>query len=469
LFNKLKLSMVPEWAREQKEFWEAIRRRNLWFIKLRYGFVAVLFIFILISVAIFGIDFSTSQLIAILAITTSIFIYNVILHRIRKHVKLEADRFNPIYLSVIQMLLDLIVLLLLVYFTGGIESPLYILFVFHMLIGSLILPGAVVYTIATIFVVLFIIMISLEHTGVLFHYHVNGLLDFHLYDKINYVAAILSTFTFMIFGSIYLSNGIARQLYRREKELIESIKKINVAEKEKQKYIMGIVHELKTPFVAVASYIDLILQKFLGPIDETVEEKLVRAKNRTDEGIQMINDVLNVSKLNLYDKFDEDEVDVKELISGVLNRRKAYAESHLIKMKLIDERKTTEKINGDKFLLDIVISNLVGNSIKYGVDGGSVEITLKDDKNKVVIEVCDDGVGIPEEGISKIFKDFYRAENVKKISTEGSGLGLSVVKKIIDRHEGLIRVKSPSRMAKRDQPGSCFTITLPFRRKEKSD
>jgi signal transduction histidine kinase len=363
------------------------------------------------------------------------------------------------------MLLDLIVLLLLVYFTGGIESPLYILFVFHMLIGSLILPGAVVYTIATIFVVLFIVMISLEHTGALMHFHVNGLLDFHLYDKINFVAAYLSTFTFMIFGSIYLSNGIARQLYRREKELIESIKKINAAEKEKQKYIMGIVHELKTPFVAVASYIDLILQKFLGPIDETVEEKLIRAKNRTDEGIQMINDVLNVSKLNLYDKFDEEEVDVKELINGVLHRRNAYAESHLIRMKLIDQRKNPEKIYGDKFLLDIAISNLIGNSIKYGVDGGSVEVTLKDDKNKLIIEVCDDGVGIPEEEISKIFKDFYRAENVKKISTEGSGLGLSVVKKIIDRHEGLIRVKSPSGMAKRDQPGSCFTITLPFRRK----
>jgi len=463
------LSMVPDWAREQKEFWEAIRRRNLWFIKLRYGFVAVLFLFILISVTVFKIDFSTTQLIAVLVLTTSIFIYNVILHRIRKHVKLDADRFNPIYLSVIQMLLDLIVLLLLVYFTGGIESPLYILFVFHMLIGSLILPGAVVYTIASIFVILFIIMISLEHTGVLLHYHVNGLLNFHLYDKINFVAAFLSTFTFMIFVSIYLSNGIARQLYRREKELIESIKKINVAEKEKQKYIMGIVHELKTPFVAVASYIDLILQKFLGPIDEAVEEKLIRSKNRTDEGIQMINDVLNVSKLNLYDKFDEDEVDFKEIISGVLNKRKGYADSNLIKMKLIDERKNTQKIYGDKFLLDIAISNLIGNSIKYGVDGGSVEITLTDDKKNLIIEVCDDGVGIPEEELSKIFKDFYRAKNVKKISTEGSGLGLSVVKKIIDRHDGLIRVKSPSRMAKRDQPGSCFTITLPFRRKEKPE
>jgi len=469
LLNKLMVSLVPEWAREQKEFWEAVRKRNLWFIKLRYSAVVMMCIFLFLSIFLFRIKFTETQHIAVFAITALILMYNIILHWLRKYIKLEANSFNPLYLSLMQMILDLSSVLLLVYFTGGIESPLYMLFVFHMIIGSLILPGAIVYTIAIVFVFLFVIMISLEHTGVLVHHHVNGLLDFHLYDQTYFIAAFLSTFAFMIFGSIYLSNGIARQLYKREKDLVESIKKINVAEKEKQKYIMGIVHELKTPIVAVASYIDLILQKFLGPIDETVEEKLVRAKNRTDEGIQMINDVLNVSKLNLYDKFDEEEVDIKTLISGVLNRRKAYAESHLIKLSFKDERKKSEKIKGDKFLLDIAISNLVGNAIKYGVDGGIVEITLKKEGNNLVLEVCDDGVGIPEEEKPKIFKDFYRAVNVKKISTEGSGLGLSVVRKIIDRHDGLIRVKSPSRLVKSGQPGSCFTIELPFQREKRDE
>jgi signal transduction histidine kinase len=467
LLKNLMISLVPEWALEQPEFWDAIRRRNLWFIKLRYIVVVMLCVFLFLSFFLFKLKFTETQLTAGFAITASILIYNVILHRLRRYIKLEAHRFNPLYLSLLQMVLDLSSLLLLVYFTGGIESPLCLLFVFHMIIGSLILPGVIVYTIAIVFVLLLVIMILLEYSGVLLHHPVNGLLAFHLYDQIYFIAAFLSTFTLMIFGSIYLSNGIARQLYKREKDLVESIKKINVAEREKQKYIMGIVHELKTPIVAVASYIDIILQKFLGPIDETVEEKLRRAKNRTDEGIQMINDVLNVSKLNLYDKFDEEEVDIKSIITGVLRRRRAYADSHLIKLNFKDERTKHEKIKGDKFLLDIVISNLVGNSIKYGVDSGNVEVTLKNEGENVIIEVCDDGVGIPEEEISKIFDDFYRAENVKKISTEGSGLGLSVVKKIVDRHEGSIKVKSPSRLAKYKQPGSCFTVTLPFHRKEK--
>lgn len=459
------INLVPEWAREQKEFWEAVRKRNLWFIRLRYGFVATLVLFILISILILKIDLSPSQLIAIPAIAIVSLIYNIILHWLRKHVKLEVDKFNPLYLSLIQMLLDLLFLLLLVYFTGGIESPIYMLLIFHMIIGSLILPGALVYTLAVIFVALFITMIILEHLGVLPHHHISGLFNVDLYTNINFVIGYLSTFTFMIFVSIYLSNRIAHQLYKREKDLVESIKKNIIAEKEKQKYIMGIVHEIKTPIVAVASYIDIILQKILGPIDDTIEEKLIRAKNRTDEGIQMINDVLNVSKLTLYDQYDEEEIDIYEIVSGVIKKRKPSADAHLINLKLSDVREKKEKIKGDKFLLDIAVSNLIGNSIKYGTDGGTVDVTINSNIDSTIIQICDDGVGIPENELPKIFNEFYRAKNVKKIVLEGSGLGLSVVKRILERHGGTIKAESPSRMAKQDHPGTCFTITIPFKRK----
>ena len=460
------MSMVPEWARDQKEFWEAIRRRNLWFIKLRYGIVVLLIAFLFFTTFIFKINYSETQLIAGIIIIASILIYNVTLHRLRKFVKFDPEKFNPIYLSLFQMILDLIALLLLVYFTGGIESPLYMQFVFLVIIGSLILPGTLVYAMAAIFIISFTVLTALEYYHIISHHSINGLLSSPLYNYPHYVGAFLFTFAFMTFVSVYLANGMARQLYKREKDLVDSVKKINAAEKEKQKYIMGIVHEIKTPIVAVASYIDIILQKFLGPIDETVEEKLVRAKNRTDEGIQMINDVLNVSKLTLYDQFDEDEVDIYEVVSGVLKRRKASAEAHLIKLKLKDIRETKEKFRGDKFLLDIAFSNLIGNSIKYGADGGYVEVTINSDSKNLSIEVCDDGVGIPENELPKIFNDFYRAVNVKKITIEGSGLGLSVVKKVVERHGGIIKAKSPSRMAKKDHPGTCFTIELPYNRKE---
>lgn len=465
MFGNLMMRLVPQWALEHKEFWDAIRIRNLWFIRLRYGVVILLLAFIILSFSIFKIELTDVQLTLVLIITISIFVYNLILHYLRRFVRFDIESFNPLSLSLLQMVLDLLSLLLLVYYTGGIESPLYMLFVFHMIIGSLILPGAVVYTIATVFVLIFGTLISLEYTGIIAHHHVKGLLDFHLYDNIYYVTAYLTTFSFMIYISVYLANGIARQLYKREKDLVDSIKKINAAEKEKQHYIMGIVHEIKTPIAAVTSYLDLILQKFLGPVDEKVEEKLLRAKTRADEGIQMINDVFNVSKLNLYDQFNEEEIDLKELICGVIKRRKPFADSRLVEVKFIDERENKAQITGDKYLLDIAISNLIGNSVKYNVDGGRVEVKLIDKNKSVLIEVCDDGIGIPEKDLTKIFNDFYRASNAKKTSSEGSGLGLSVVKKIIERHDGAIIVKSPSRMAKKDQPGASFIIEFLLQRK----
>jgi signal transduction histidine kinase len=461
--------MVPDWAREQKEFWEAIRRRNLWFIKMRYGIVVLLAAFLFVTNFLFKINYSETQLAAGIIIIASILFYNIVLHHLRKYVKFDVNRFNPLYLSIFQIILDLIALLMLVHYTGGIESPLYMNFVFLVIIGSLILPGTLVYAMAALFILAFAILTALEHYQIIPHYSIDGLLTSPLYNNTYYVTAFLFTFAFISFVSVYLANGMARQLYKREKDLVDSMKKLNAAEKEKQNYIMGIVHEIKTPIVAVASYIDIILQKVLGPIDETIEEKLVRSKHRTDEAVQMINDVLNVSKLTLYDQYDEEEVDIYEIVSGVIKRRKASADAHLITLKLFDIRNKKEKVRGDKFLLDIAFSNLIGNSIKYGVDGGNIEVTINSDSKNHIIEVCDDGVGIPADELPKIFKEFYRARNVKKIISEGSGLGLSVVRRIVERHGGTIRAQSPSRMANRDHPGTCFAIELPFERKEKDE
>ena len=455
-------NLVPEWAGEYKEFWASIRKRNLWLIELRYGVVVMLVSCLIISKYVFEVAYSDTQFIAIVVITVCIFVYNTILHKVRKFLKCNPHGFNPLYFSLIQMILDLVALLLLVYFTGSIESPLYMLFVFHTIIGSLILPSIVVYVVAGSFVVLFTAMLTLEHFNIIPHHQVIGLMQIPLFDNFHFVVVFLITFTFMIFVSVYLTSKIVGELYDLERDLYDSIGKINAAEKEKQKYIMGVVHEIKSPLAAVASYLDIVLQKFLGPIDETVESKLQRAKYRTDEGIQLINDVLNISKLTLYDKFDEDEVDIEEIISSVLKRLDPVATSHLITLTFKDIREKKNKIIGDKFLLDIALSNLLSNAIKYGTDGGKVEVILNlKNKNQIII-VRDNGIGIPAEELPKIFNDFYRASNVRKNSTEGSGLGLSVVKKVIERHGGQIKVKSPSKMGGMKNPGTCFTITMPL-------
>ncbi len=147
--------LVPEWASHYEEFWLTIRKRNLWFIKLRYGAVLMLLISIFIPQYILSVVLTDDQQKALLLITVSILLYNSYFYFIRHFLKHDSKSFNPFHLSIIQMIFDLFALMLVVYYTGSVESPIVIFFVIHMIVGSLILPGFVIYIFAVVVVMAF--------------------------------------------------------------------------------------------------------------------------------------------------------------------------------------------------------------------------------------------------------------------------------------------------------------------------
>ncbi len=458
-------NLVPVWAKHYEDFWLTIRRRNLWFIKLRYAAVVMLLFCIIFSKYFLDIILSDEQQTALIIITFSIFLYNLLFHFIRQFLKHDADKFNPLHLSVLQMISDLFALMLVVYFTGSVESPLLLFFVIHMIVGSLILPGFVIYTFAVSVVLAFWGITVGEYYSIIQHYHIIGFIPFSLHQQFNYVLAINLSFAFLVFMIVLIANRMANQLYIREQQLLESIDKINAAEKEKQKYISGIVHEIKSPLAAVHSYLDLVLQKFLGPLDEVVEEKLIRARRRSAEAIELINSVLKISKLRVEDSFIKEEVDIASILARAIKSAKVNAEAQGVKLFLTSNRKEKHKVEGDPLLIQIALSNIISNAIKYNNMEGIVEITVDEDKDSLIIKVCDNGVGIPKEEIDKIFNDFFRASNIKHSGIEGSGLGLSIVKQIVERHGGTINIQSPSHLSTNIYPGTCVKITLPFFKK----
>lgn len=93
---------------------------------------------------------------------------------------------------------------------------------------------------------------------------------------------------------------------------------------------------------------------------------------------------------------------------------------------------------------------------------GVVEIDVDEDKNNLIVKVCNSGIGIPKDEFDKIFHDFYRATNINYGEVEGAGLGLSIVKQIVEKHGGTINVQSPSHLATSKYPGTCVTIFLPL-------
>ncbi len=456
------ISLVPSWADRYVEYWETIRKRNLWLIKLRYGAVAMLVGFLFSSTIILNLSFSKTQYTALVLINICILLYNLLLHKLGKSVKTVPGHFNPLHFSLLQMILDLTALVLIVYYTGSIETPLFMLFVFHMIIGSLILPGSVIYTVAGIVVLVFNLLIFSEYFSLMPHQSITGLLPSPLYLNIKFIIAYDVVFSFVIMGSVFLANKIANQLYKIEQQLLESLDKLNAAEDEKQKYIIGIVHEIKTPLTAVHSYLDVILKKFLGQLNGKVEERLNRARLRSGEAIEMINDVLKVSKLRLLDEIANDNVELSEIIVRIIRKQTINLRAKHIMLNFFDGRTFKKNIKGDKFLLEIAFSNLIGNAVKYVGTNGLIELDLIDNEIEIEIEISDSGIGIPQKDLDKIFTDFFRASNIKDRSYEGTGLGLSIVKQIIERHNGCISVSSPSKLALPERPGASFKIKLPY-------
>lgn len=310
-------------------------------------------------------------------------------------------------------------------------------------------------------ILIFSAMVILIYAGVLPHYQLTGLTEFHLYNNFNYIASVLSIFAFVILTSVLLANRIAKQLYKIEQDLVESLEKLEKAEEEKQKYIMGIVHEIKTPITAVRSFLDLVLQKYLGPVAEPIEVKLSRAKIRTDEAIEMINHVLKISRMRLVDDIRTEEVQIEKIIIEIIKKQRINVEAKNITLRLKDNREVKKAISGDHFLIEIAFSNLIGNAVKYVGKGGMIEITIYEADDKLIIDVSDNGIGIPLKDQQKIFTDFFRASNIKERNYEGAGLGLSVVKQIVEKHSGTISLMSPTKSGSEKKPGTCFTISLP--------
>ena len=458
------LNFIPPNTIDFEQLWSLIASRNRWFIKLRFIIVAAFGIFVIFTQEFFGINFTSEQLWAFALIALSLFILNIGFSYMDNSgfVKDSEYGFNQLHFAFNQIIIDLLAIALISYYSGGIESPFYMFFVFHMIIGSLILPGYIVYIICGIIVSYLATFSFLEFYGVVAHHSFGDLLQAPLYNNYRYILIIISAFGIMMIVSVYLANTVARSHYQRSQQLKLALNRLRDAEKIKMKYTMGIVHEIKSPLVGAQSNLDLILNGFTGEISTEARDKMKRARIRTDEAIAIINDILKISKLKLLDTLTKEDIDLVELFNETISKKESQILSMNAKVKIIDDRKDKKNIKLDRPLFELVVSNLVGNAVKYNSPGGEVRIFLRNiDNDEVEIVVADDGMGIPDEDKGKMFHDFYRANNVRQKGIEGTGLGLSVVKEIIEQHDGEITFNSPSRITKEGRKGTEFIITLP--------
>lgn len=227
-------------------------------------------------------------------------------------------------------------------------------------------------------------------------------------------------------------------------------------DKMKSEFISIAAHQLRTPLSAIKWSIKLVLDEDEGNINEGQRTLLTKGYVSNERVINLVNDMLNVSRIEEgrfgYSFTSEDIADALNIVLGTLEKD--------IKERQIDvvirKPDSLSKVLMDKQKIILVLQNLLENAVKYTPEKGKIEVTIEQGKNHLHIYVKDNGVGIPKEDKKKMFSKFFRAGNVIRMQTEGSGLGLFICKNVIETHGG--RIKFTSEEGK----GTEFSFTLPI-------
>ena len=243
------------------------------------------------------------------------------------------------------------------------------------------------------------------------------------------------------------------ELFARNKKL--EIEALKIRENYRREFIGNVSHELKTPLFTVQGYIETLIDGALN--DEKIREKyLKRAKKGVERLTYIIKDLDMITKLEVGElNLEKETFDIIDLIENVFELLEMKASKNLISLTFNKKHQTPIWVKADKDRIQQVLSNLIVNSIKYGINKGTTELSIENlIRNKVLIRVADNGEGINNDEIPRLFERFYRVDKSGSREQGGSGLGLSIVKHILDAHSEKIYVESQIGI------GSEFSFTL---------
>jgi two-component system phosphate regulon sensor histidine kinase PhoR len=249
-------------------------------------------------------------------------------------------------------------------------------------------------------------------------------------------------------------------------DLIDQIKqfddkrKIELSEMREQEtfrreFIGNLAHELKTPLFTSQSYILTLID---GAIDDkSVNKKYLKIAEKSIERLNLIvKDLDFITKLETGDSnLKKSNFDIVDLVNNSIEMLEISANKKNIKLMIDHEYNPPINVYADKEKIEQVIINLIENSIKYGKENGTTEIVLQDlVENKIIVRVTDNGIGVKENHLDRLFERFYRVDQSGSRSSGGSGLGLAIVKHIVDAHDEKIYVESDFGL------GSEFSFTI---------
>lgn len=250
-------------------------------------------------------------------------------------------------------------------------------------------------------------------------------------------------------------NDMEQQVRDWAKQKKREIDQLKEQERFRREFLANVAHEFKTPLFALQGYVEALQDGMMQEDVEMAGQFLKKASSNLDRLSFLIKDLDEISKLESgqllinYHKFD-----LVVLVREVLESMEDKASAHHISLTFKEKYQYPAMVRADREKIRQVFVNLVSNSIKYGKQGGETDIRIYELFETVLVEVTDDGIGIEEKNLPRVFERFYRTDKSRSRKIGGSGLGLSIVKHIIEAHEQTINVRSTEGV------GTTFAFTL---------
>lgn len=431
-----------------------------WYIQLRWIVIAVLVIFQISSILFsdflsnLGISLNgywSVSVASILCVANVFFLFLLL--------KKEKKIFNsPFKLIWMQVLFDLICLTVVIHYIGSLNTPAPFLMIFHIALACIFFTIRSSFLVTLICIILYSSCIFLEYSGL---YHpasilINDLayLDNHSYYNIVFNTASINTLFFLVW---FIISRLSKIIRIREAQLLKAEEETKTAYSEKDKYIVHMTHQLKSPLAAIGTNIALLTEGYCGEFPEEAKEVLDRIEKRSKLMGALILDVLKLERVKSGKNEDMSKTSVnighllerciKDLTSTASNREITFNTNikGTVNFFCIEEQ------------IALMFNNLLSNAINYSHDSGVIKVVcpIRINPGFFTISIADNGIGINNEKLPLIFDEYFRTKEATKHNERSTGIGLSIVKNIALNHA--IKISADSAMGK----GTTFFLTFP--------
>jgi len=250
-------------------------------------------------------------------------------------------------------------------------------------------------------------------------------------------------------------HDLEKKVEERTRELTHVLEEVKIISKRKTDFISSVSHELRTPLTSIKGYASILLTGKLGDMPSEIKERLDKINRHSDELAHLVNDLLDIARIESGRMIMKKEaLNLKGIVEEVLDLLSVQLKERQVESSFnIPEE--ANAILADRSQIERVFINIVGNALKFTPAQGKISIMAHKLDGAVQLDISDTGCGIPEEAQEKIFEEFYRVDNAINQEVKGTGLGLALVKHIIEAHNGKIWVKS------KVGSGSTFSFTIP--------